>query len=129
MSIDVRRYKRRGRDAMVKIKWGDFRRSTHRVSMFSFGPILAAGNSVLISCWYQYYPHEFIVKLLGFWDYQTREECAKVGLDHEVRDRRFRPAFSSTAPGDYSFNQVNLIGGAQTRQKEVSMERINSRYS
>ena len=117
MSIDVRRNERRGRQTMVKIKWGGLRRSTHRVSMFSFGPILAADYSALISCWYRCCPHEFTVKPLGSWDNQTKEECAKEGLDHEVQDTRFRPAFSLTAPGDYSFNQVDLIGGAQTRQK------------
>ena len=101
---------------MVNIKWGGLRRSTHRVSMSSFAPILAADYSVLISCWYQCCPHEFTLKPLGSRGYQRRKECAKEGFDHEVQDTRFRPASSSTVPGDYSVNLVVLIGGAQTRK-------------
>ena len=103
---------------MVNRKWGGLRRSTHRVSMSSLGPILAADYSVLISCWYQCCPHELTLKPLGSRGYQRRKECAKEDLDPEVQDTRFRPAFSSTVPGDYSVNQVVLIGGAQTNGSE-----------
>ena len=103
---------------MVNIKWEGLRRSTHRVSMSSFGPILAADYSVLISYWYQCCPHEFTLKGLRSRGYRRRKECAKESLDHEVQDTRFRPAFSSTVPGDYSVNQVALIGGAQTKGSE-----------
>lgn len=103
---------------MVNRKWGGLRRSTHRVSMSSFGPILAADYSVSISCWYRCCPHEFTLKPLGSREYRRRREWAKEGLDHEVQDTRFRPAFSSTVPGDCSVNQVILIGGAQTKGSE-----------
>ena len=100
---------------MVNIKWGGLGRSTHRASMSSFGPIQAAGYSVLISSWYQCCPHEFTLKPLGSRGYQRRKECAKESFDLEVQDTRFPPAFSPTLPGDYSVNQVVLIGGAQTK--------------